>query len=67
MILAMAMCRLDLTSLEEVHTTAATLGINYLGLCLDCVSCQEHGVGHSQDVSVSHELNSANFSLQLML
>ena len=39
--------------LEEVHTTIATLGIDDLDLYIEPVSCQEHGVEHSQDVSVS--------------
>ena len=38
--------------LEEGHTTAATLDIDYLTIQAEGVSCQEHGVEHSQHVSV---------------
>ena len=57
MILAMAPSHLVIILLEEVQVTAATLGIGYLGFRTEHVSCQEHGVEHSQDVSVSHRIN----------
>ena len=39
--------------MEEEHTTAATLGTNYLDLRLELVGCQELGVDHNQYAFVS--------------
>ena len=38
--------------MEEEHTTAATLGTNYLDLRLELVGCQELGVENNQDAFV---------------
>ena len=53
MILVMVQSLLVLILLEEEHTTIATLVIKYLTIQAEVVSYQEHGVEHSQHVSVS--------------
>ena len=40
--------------------TDVTLDIDYLGLGIEHVNCQDNGIESSQDVSVSRQLN-ANF------
>ena len=42
--------------LEEVHTTAVTLGIDYLGIQVEDVDFLEIGVEHNQHVSVSTDI-----------
>ena len=53
--------------LEEMHITVATLGIDCLivSIPIEDVSCQEHGVEHSQDVSVSYRINKGETFLLL--
>ena len=42
--------------LERVHTTIATLGIDYLDLHFEAVSYQEHGMELNPRVFVSFEV-----------
>ena len=54
MILAMALSQFILVLLEDMQITVVILGIDYLDLRLEHVSCQGHGIEQSQDVSVRY-------------
>ena len=54
MILVMVLFQFLLILLEKLRITVATLGIDDLDIRIEHVSFQEHGVEHSQDVSVSY-------------
>ena len=57
MILAMVPSQLVQIFWVEAPVTDVTLSIDYLGLGIEDASFQEHGMEHSQDVSVSHWLS----------
>ena len=65
MILVMALFLWVPISLEEVHITRATLGIDYQALHIDIVSCQGYGLVNNQHALVSNELHNLPFTFSL--